>query len=117
MKMARELLPGDSFERWVNRAGGFAFAAPRGWKVDARGKGSLVRSFDRLVALSIVPDRSPEALEVAVDQYANRAAEALAGFRDGLRVKDARRATSINTTARRCGPRGRQRAGSTSGCG
>ena len=77
----------DDFERWVNRAGGFAFAAPRGWKVDDRGKGSLVRSFDRLVALSIVPDRSPEALEVPVDQYAGRAAEALAGFRDGLRVK------------------------------
>jgi hypothetical protein len=77
----------DDFERWVNRAGGFAFTAPRGWKVDDRGKGSLVRSFDRLVALSIVPDRSPEAFEVPVDQYANRAAEALAGFRDGLRVK------------------------------
>jgi hypothetical protein len=76
----------DDFERWVNRAGGFAFATPRGWKVDDRGKGSLVRSFDRLVALSIVPDRSPEALEVPVDQYASRAAEALAGFRDGLRV-------------------------------
>ena len=77
----------DDFERWVNRAGGFAFAAPRGWKVDDRGKGSLVRSFDRLVALSIVPDRSPEAPEVPVDQYADRAAGALAGFRDGLRVK------------------------------
>ena len=35
-----------------------AFGAPRGWKVDDRGKGSLVRSFDRLVALSIVADRS-----------------------------------------------------------
>ena len=77
----------DGFERWVNRAGGFAFAAPRGWNVDDRGKGSLVSSFDRLVALSIVPDRSPEALEVPVDRYDNRAAEALAGFRDGLRVK------------------------------
>ena len=53
----------DDFEGWVNRAGGFAFAAPRGWKVDDRAKGSLVRSFDRLVALSIVPDRSSEALE------------------------------------------------------
>ena len=77
----------DDFERWVNRAGGFAFGAPRGWKVDDRDKGSLVRSFDRLVALSIVADRSAAALEVPVDEYATRAAEALAGFRDGLRVK------------------------------
>jgi hypothetical protein len=77
----------DDFKRWVNRAGGFAFGAPRGWKVADRGKGSLVRSFDRLVALSIVPDRSAAALDVPVDGYAARAAEALTGFRGGLRAK------------------------------
>jgi hypothetical protein len=116
MKMARELLPGDSFERWVNRAGGFAFAAPRGWKVDARGKGSLVRSFDRLVALSIVPDHSPEALEVPVDEYAKSR---------GRGARRVPRRTTVKGKARyehqydgaEVRATGRQRAGSTSGCG
>jgi hypothetical protein len=77
----------DDWERHVNRAGGFAFGVPRGWKVSDRGDGSLIRSFDRLVAVSIVPDRSDGALEIPVDQYATRAAEALPGFRKRLRVK------------------------------
>lgn len=77
----------DDWERHINRAGGFAFGVPRGWKVSDRGHGSLIRSFDRLVAVSIVPDRSDGALDVPVAQYATRAAEALAGFRNRLRVK------------------------------
>jgi hypothetical protein len=77
----------DDWERHVNRAGGLAFGVPRGWKVSDRGDGSLIRSFDRLVAVSIVPDRSDGALEIPVDQYATRAAEALPGFRKRLRVK------------------------------
>jgi hypothetical protein len=85
MKMARELLPGDSFERWVNRAGGFAFAAPRGWKVDDAAKGSLVRSFDRLVALSTSRITALRLSRSRSTSTPNRAAEALAGFRDGLR--------------------------------
>jgi hypothetical protein len=77
----------DDWERHINRAGGFAFGVPRGWKVSDRGDGSLIRSFDRLVAISIVPDRSEGALEVPVDEYARRAAEALPGFRKRLRLK------------------------------
>ncbi|MGH2987945.1 MAG: hypothetical protein ACRDLO_14840, partial [Solirubrobacterales bacterium] len=79
-------LPGD-WERHINRAGGFAFGVPRGWKVSDRGDGSLIRSFDRLVAISIVPDRSGGALEIPVGQFASRAAEALPGFRNPLRLK------------------------------
>jgi hypothetical protein len=77
----------DDWERHVNRAGGFAFGVPRGWKVSERGDGSLIRSFDRLVAISIVPDRGDGALEIPVDQFATRAAEALPGFRKRLRVQ------------------------------
>jgi hypothetical protein len=77
----------DDWERHVNRAGGFAFGVPRGWKASDRGDGSLIRSFDRLVAISIVPDRSEGALEIPVDEYASRAAEALPGFRKRLRLK------------------------------
>jgi hypothetical protein len=77
----------DDWERHVSRAGGFAFGVPRGWEVSDRGDGSLIRSFDRLVAISIVPDRSDGALELPVDQFATRAAEALPGFRERLRLK------------------------------
>lgn len=77
----------DDWGRHINRAGGFAFGVPRGWKVSDRGDGSLIRSFDRLVAVSIVPDRSEGALEIPTDQYATRAAEALPGFRDRLRLR------------------------------
>jgi hypothetical protein len=77
----------DDWERHTNRAGGFAFGVPRGWEVSDRGDGSLIRSFDRLVAVSIVPDRSEGALEIPIDEYASRAAEALPGFRERLRIK------------------------------
>jgi hypothetical protein len=59
--------------------------APRGWKVDDRGKGSLVRSFDRLVALSIVPDRSHEALEVPDGAEVRATGRQRAGSTSGCR--------------------------------
>jgi hypothetical protein len=77
----------DDFERHINKRGGFAFAAPRSWKVSDRGDDSLIRSFDRLVAVSIVPDRSTAGLELPVDEFATAAAEALEGFRDGPRLR------------------------------
>jgi hypothetical protein len=74
------------WKRELNRAGGFAFGVPPGWEVEGRGRGSLVRSFDRLVALSMVADRGPEALEVEVRESARRAAAALRGYREPPRV-------------------------------
>jgi hypothetical protein len=77
----------DDFRREVNRAGGFGLGVPRGWKVGDRGSGSLIRSFDRLVATSIVADRTRAAQQVPVNEYATRAAEALPGYRGGLRLQ------------------------------
>jgi hypothetical protein len=77
----------EGWKRELNRAGGFAFGVPPGWEVEGRGRGSLVRSFDRLVALSIVADRGPEALEVEVRDSARRAAAALRGYRQPPRVQ------------------------------
>ena len=65
--------------------GGFAVGLPRGWKARSSGSGSLIRSYDRLVAISILPDRSADALDVPIEDFANRAAEALRGFEGGLR--------------------------------
>jgi hypothetical protein len=64
----------------ANRAGGFAFGLPRGWKAESSGITSLVRSFDRLVAVSIAPDRTSEAIETPLEDFATRALAALPGF-------------------------------------
>jgi hypothetical protein len=75
-----------SWTREVNRRGGFSFGVPRGWKAERRGPVSLVRSFDRLVAISIAADRSAGGLELAPGSYARRAAAALRGYRGAPEV-------------------------------
>jgi hypothetical protein len=106
----------DLTPRWevhVNRPGGFAFGLPPGWRARDRGTSTLVRSLDRLVAVSIVPDRTPGAIEVPLDDFARRALVALPGFEreltpsrerrfrhryDGIRVEG--RATAKGTGVR-----------------
>jgi hypothetical protein len=73
--------------RWevrVNRAGGFAFGLPPGWRARDRGTSTLVRSLDRLVAVSIVPDRTRDAIETPLDDFARRTIAALPGFESEL---------------------------------
>lgn len=70
-------------DRWkvrANRPGGFAFGLPPGWRARNRGISTLVRSFDRLVAVSISPDRTDEAIEVPLADFVTRALVALPGF-------------------------------------
>ena len=64
--------------------GGFAIGLPRGWKASGDAEGSTVRSFDKLVVLTISPDRSPDGLTVGADEYAERAARALPGYRNEI---------------------------------
>lgn len=69
--------------RWkvhVNRAGGFVLGVPPGWRARDRLDTTLVRSFDRLTAVSIVPDRNPDAAALPLADFATRAFAALAGF-------------------------------------
>ncbi|HSI80290.1 MAG TPA: hypothetical protein VK919_06520 [Solirubrobacterales bacterium] len=69
--------------RWrvqVNRPGGFALGVPPGWRARNRGATTLVRSFDRLTAVSIVPDRTDEAIELSPSDFATRAFSALGGY-------------------------------------
>lgn len=70
-----------------NRRGGFSFGLPRGWRASDSRATTLVRSFDRLVAISVTPDRSREGLAVALDEYATRTMRALDGFRPALRPR------------------------------
>jgi hypothetical protein len=61
----------------VNRRGGFAIGVPRGWSARNRGRDSLFRSGDRLVAVSVSADRGEGALALPVDEFAERVADAL----------------------------------------
>jgi hypothetical protein len=80
----------EDWKRFVNERGGYALLLPRGWEPDRDGSRTLVRSFDRLVALSIVPDRAAESLETPIAEYARNTAAGLRGFEDGLEVKETR---------------------------
>jgi hypothetical protein len=69
----------------VNRAGGFAFGLPPGWKARERGTTSEVRSFDGLVVVSIAADRTSEALAVVPAEAAARTMASLDGFADPVK--------------------------------
>jgi len=92
-KETREGLPDRPHEwkRFVNERGGYALLLPRGWVADADGSQALVRSFDRLAAISIAPDRSPEAAATPLNDYATGTADALRGFERGFRNEGMRR--------------------------
>ena len=79
-----------SWKPYVNRAASFAIGLPRGWKASGDEDGSTIRSFDKLVVLTISPDRSPDGLTVPVDEYAPRAARALPGYRSPIEPSMAR---------------------------
>jgi hypothetical protein len=80
----------EEWERFVNERGGYALLLPRGWEADRDGPRTLIRSFDRLVALSIVPDRDPDSLATPAEDYATNTADALRGFEDGFETEGTR---------------------------
>ncbi len=91
-KETRDPLPErpKDWEPYVNERGGYALLLPRGWKADPDGPQTLIRSFDRLVAISIAPDRSSEARATPIEDYATNTADQLGGFEKGLDVKGMR---------------------------
>jgi hypothetical protein len=78
------------WKSYVNERGGYALLLPRGWKAESDGARTLVRSFDRLVALSIVPDRATDSLATPIEDYATNTADGLRGFEDGFESKGTR---------------------------
>lgn len=68
----------------VNPSGGFAFALPPGWQARDSGTYTVVRSFDRLVAVSVGADRTREALTLPLGEFATRTLLALQGFEGEL---------------------------------
>jgi hypothetical protein len=93
------------WNRHVNHRDGFAIGLPPGWKAERRPKATLLRSPDRLVAVSISADRASEALEISLQDYASQVVEALRGF-EHLRSGKPRffehryQGATVSTTAR-----------------
>jgi hypothetical protein len=79
------------WEVHVTRGGGFALGVPPGWTVRERGTSTLIRSPDRLVAVSIVPDRTREAVEIPLGEFARRTLTALPGYEGELAPGPVRR--------------------------
>ena len=67
-----ELPPGWKVER--NDAGGFALGVPPGWQAKRRDAKTQLKSPDRLVVLTVTPDRSNELLEADLKELADSTA-------------------------------------------
>ena len=63
-----ELPPGWKVDR--NDAGGFAVGVPPGWPARAEGAQTELRSQDRLVVITITPDRTNELIEADLEELA-----------------------------------------------
>ncbi len=77
----------DGWTRHTNEDGGFELGLPRGWKAVDRGTSTRVTSFDQLVVLSIAPDRTNEALEYDLEEFASATTGALQGYEEELEGK------------------------------
>jgi hypothetical protein len=75
----------EGWTRLVNRHAGFSVGIPPGWKARGARGATLVRSGDRLLAVSITADRSSEGRDLSPANYSERLAKALRGYRK-LRV-------------------------------
>ncbi len=63
-----------------NEVAGFTVSVPRSWTARVRRAATLIRSKDRLLVLTVAPDRGQEGREVSPTAYARRVFDALPGF-------------------------------------
>jgi hypothetical protein len=77
----------EGWKPYVDRRLGLGIGRAPGWLARTRGRSVLLRSPDRLVAISISADRTVEAVEFPLNDFVVDAAEALPGYR---RLKVAR---------------------------
>ena len=77
----------DGWTRHANEDGGFELGLPRGWKAVDRGTTTRVTSFDQLVVLSIAADRTNEAIEYDLEEFASATIAALQGYEKELAGK------------------------------
>lgn len=65
-----------------NERAGFTLSVPRDWSVRTRESATLLRSRERVLALTVAADRSEPGRDTAAREYARRTFEALPGFRE-----------------------------------
>jgi len=82
--------PPPGWRTFANRRAGFTLSVPPGWPARARKSATLIRSSDRLLAVTVAADRSEAGRTTGPRQYAQRAFRALPGF-ENLKPRAARR--------------------------
>jgi hypothetical protein len=73
--------PPPGWRTFANRRAGFTVSVPPGWPARARRSATLIRSSDRLVAVTVAADRSEPGRTTRPRPYARRAFRAIPGFR------------------------------------
>ena len=73
--------PPAGWRTFSNRRAGFTISIPRDWSARRRRGATLVRSRDRLLALTVAADRSESGRTTRPRRYARQAFRALPGFR------------------------------------
>lgn len=81
----------DEWQVHVNHVGGFAFGLPPGWEARDKRTSTTVRSFDRLAAISITPDRTDGSLSLTTDEFVIREIASLSGYEARLEPRELRR--------------------------
>ena len=74
--------PPTGWRTFANRRAGFTLSVPPAWPARARGSATLIRSSDRLVAVTVAADRSEAARLTSPRRYALRTFRALPDFRN-----------------------------------
>lgn len=92
--------PPTGWRTFANRHAGFTVAIPPGWVPRRRGSATLIRSGDRLVAVTVAADRSHPGRTTRPRAYVRRTFRALPGFRRLRAGRPRRVATSPYPSAR-----------------
>lgn len=96
----RPAKPPPGWRTFANRRAGFTVSVPLGWAARGRGSATLIRSSDRLLAVTIAADRSEPGRTMKPATYARRAFRALPNFRRLRAVRTRRVAGSPYPSAR-----------------
>jgi hypothetical protein len=72
--------PPNGWQTYISPVAGFSISVPPAWAAEPSGGSSLLRSPDKVVAISITADRTDEALNASLESYAADTLKNLSGF-------------------------------------
>jgi hypothetical protein len=72
--------PPRGWQKYISPVAGFSVSVPPAWTVEPSGGSTLLRSPDKVVAISITADRTDEALNTPLESYAAETLKNLDGF-------------------------------------